>query len=281
MERVSENVSFGGTHGVYEHASHACASTMKFSVYQPPQTKSAGGTKVPVVFFLAGLECNEQTFAMKAGAQRIASDLGLMIVMPDTSPRQTPYSGDDASWDFGTAASFYVDATRDPWSASYRMHTYVTRELPALVREHFPANKDMMGIMGHSMGGHGALVAALKNPGLYESVSAFAPVCAPTQCPWGEKAFAGYLGEERDTWKEWDACALVERVQLGFPLRVDQGTADKFLEAQLKPNLLRDACARSGQALELHMREGYDHSYYFIATFIEEHLRHHASRLGA
>jgi len=277
MERVSENASFGGTHGVYTHASHACASNMKFSVYQPSGAKKG---KVPVVFLLAGLECNEQTFAMKAGAHRIASELGLILVMPDTSPRETPYPGDDASWDFGTAASFYVDATRDPWSASYRMHTYVTRELPALVREHFPANKDMMGIMGHSMGGHGALVAALKNPGLYESVSAFAPICAPTQCPWGQKAFAGYFGEDPDAWKEWDATELVARVQLGFPLRIDQGTTDKFLERELKPELFRAACAASGQALELHMREGYDHSYYFIGTFLEEHLRYHAARLG-
>ena len=277
LEKISETACFGGTQGFYAHVSVSCASKMKLGVFVPPQAKTQ---PVPVVVYLAGLECNEQTCAQKAGAQRVAAELGLMLVTPDTSPRETRYPGDDASWDFGIGASFYVDATRAPWNASYRMHTYITRELPALVRANFNARPDAMSIMGHSMGGHGALVAALKHPTLYHSASAFAPICAPSQVPWGEKAFTHLLDDAREEWNAWDACALARNAKTSLGLLVDQGTSDKFLDAQLKPELLRAACAASGQALELRMREGYDHSYYFVSSFMEEHLRFHARHLG-
>lgn len=276
LETLSRFASFDGEQGFYAHASAACASTMRFGVYVPA---SAQKKPAPVVFYLAGLTCNEETYAHKAGGQRLACELGLIVVTPDTSPRQTRYPGDDASWDFGVGAGFYIDATEAPWAGSYRMFSYVTEELPRLIGEAFPADLSRVGIMGHSMGGHGALVCALKSPGRYKSVSAFAPICAPTQCPWGEKAFTNYLGSDRETWKAWDAAELVRARRFDGELLVDQGTDDKFLTRELKPELLETACKSAGQPLSLSRREGFDHSYYFISTYLETHLRHHARAL--
>jgi S-formylglutathione hydrolase len=274
----SEHRSFDGVQGFYEHASRACAGPMRFAVYLPPQ--AIGGASVPVLYFLGGLSSTEETFVTKAGAQRVASELGLALVTCDTSPRAARYPGDDEHWDFGQGAGFYCDATRAPWSESYRMFTYVTEELPALVEAEFPLRADARGIFGHSMGGHGALVAALRLPARYRSVSAFAPIVAPSQVPWGEKAFARYLGEDRAAWAEYDAVALLGRgARVETALLVDQGTSDKFLPRELRPELLEAACERAGQPLELRRHEGYDHSYHFIATFVEDHLRHHAGIL--
>jgi S-formylglutathione hydrolase len=278
LETLSEQRCFGGAQGFYRHDSAATGGPMRFSVFLPEAARRA---PVPALYFLAGLECTEQTFAMKAGAQRAAASLGLALVTCDTSPRSARYPGDDASWDFGLGAGFYLDATQAPWSASYRMETYVTRELPALVERHFPVIAGRRGICGHSMGGHGALVLALRHPELYASVSAFAPIVAPSQVPWGQKAFAGYLGEDRAAWLAHDACALVRARPLSFEILVDLGSADKFLESQLKPELFEAACAEAGQALRLRRQVGYDHSYYFIASFVDEHLAHHARALGA
>lgn len=249
---------------------------MRFSVYQPPQVAFH---PAPVLYFLSGLTCTEENFMAKAGAQRLAAELGLILVAPDTSPRNTGIPGEDDDWDFGTGAGFYVDATQAPWNQHYRMYSYVVEELPALIEKHFPARSDRQGIFGHSMGGHGALVCALRNPERFQSVSAFAPICAPMQCPWGQKAFTHYLGENREEWRVYDASELVLTATFASPILIDQGTADKFLTPQLKPNLFEQACIRAGQPLILRMQEGYDHSYYFIATFIENHLRHHANVL--
>jgi S-formylglutathione hydrolase len=234
-----------------------------------------------VLYYLAGLTCTEETFMTKAGAQRIAAELGLMLVAPDTSPRQPRLPGDDASWDFGLGAGFYVDATQAPWSAHYRLYSYVTRELPQLITASFSADPARQGIFGHSMGGHGALVCALRNPAQYQSLSAFAPIAAPMQCPWGRKAFAGYLGNDESQWLDYDASVLVAQRPFHSPILIDQGTADKFLAEQLNPQVFADACARSGQALELRMHAGYDHGYYFIQTFMDEHLRWHGRHLHA
>lgn len=274
----SEHACFGGSQRFYAHDSRECASEMRFSVYVPPQ--GLQGETVPVLYYLAGLTCTEETFPIKAGAQRLASQLGLMLVSPDTSPRQVRLAGDDASWDFGLGAGFYVDATQAPWSANYRMYSYVTRELPELVARELPGDAARQGIFGHSMGGHGALVCALRNPAQYRSISAFAPIAAPTQCPWGRKAFSGYLGEDRSAWEQYDASLLVARTRHPAPILVDQGTSDKFLAEQLKPDIFAAACAQSGTALELRRQPGYDHGYYFISTFVEEHLRHHAKQLA-
>jgi S-formylglutathione hydrolase len=250
---------------------------MRFAVYEPPQARQG---PVPVLYYLAGLTCTEETFMIKAGAQRLAAEHGIMLVAPDTSPR-VRLPGDDASWDFGLAAGFYVDATQAPWSAHYRMYSYVTRELPALLAAHFPvADPHRQSIMGHSMGGHGALVCALRNPGQYRSVSALAPIAAPTRCPWGRKAFEGYLGSNQDDWLAWDASALVVRQPFHSPILVDQGAADKFLAEQLQPEVLVAACARSGQVLEHRTHAGYDHGYYFIQTFMRDHLAWHARALA-
>lgn len=249
---------------------------MRFSVFQPPQAVTE---KVPVLYFLAGLSCTEETFMAKAGAQRVAAELGLMLVTCDTSPRSTRYPGDDTNWDFGVAAGFYLDATQSPWSASYRMETYVTNELRTLVETSFPVRSGARGIFGHSMGGHGALTLALRHPSLYRSVSAFAPIVAASRVPWGQKAFAGYLGEDPSHWAAHDACELVAKQTLPFELRIDVGTADKFLERELQPERFERACQQAGQQLRLVRREGYDHSYYFIASFIAEHLAHHAVAL--
>lgn len=275
---TAEHRCFGGTVGFYKHVSQVCGGEMRFAVYQPPQA-SAG--PVPVLYFLSGLTCTEETFLIKAGAQRLAAQLGIMLVVPDTSPRDTGIPQEAADWEVGTGAGFYLDATQEPWASRFRMYSYVTRELPALLGEHFPARLDREGIFGHSMGGHGALVCALRQPGRYRSVSAFAPICAPLHCPWGQKALGTYLGPPSEEWGAWDTTELLRTGARLPPLLVDQGTRDKFLEEQLKPELLRQACERAGQPLTLRTHDGYDHGYYFVSTFIEDHLRHHAAALTA
>jgi S-formylglutathione hydrolase len=275
MKTLSAHACFGGLQHFLAHDSRECAAEMRFAVYEPPQARLG---RVPVLYYLAGLTCTDETFMIKAGAQRIAAELGLMLVAPDTSPR-VRLPGDDASWDFGLGAGFYVDARQAPWSAHYRMYSYVTRELPELVAAQFPADASRQGIFGHSMGGHGALVCALRNPDRYRSLSAFAPIAAPMQCPWGRKAFSGYLGSDESMWMDYDASVLVAQRPFHSPILVDQGTADKFLAEQLNPGIFADACRRSGQPCELRMHAGYDHGYYFIQTFMEEHLRWHAGQL--
>jgi S-formylglutathione hydrolase len=248
---------------------------MRFGIYLPAQAQSG---QCPVLYWLSGLTCNEQNFITKAGAQRYATEHGLILVVPDTSPRGEAVADDTQSYDLGQGAGFYLNATQAPWAAHYRMHDYVVQELPALVEAHFPAT-EARAISGHSMGGHGALVCALKNPGRYKSVSAFSPIVAPSRVPWGEKAFAAYLGNDRSAWKAWDACELVGAASEQLLLWIDQGEADEFLPTQLRPNLLSSACRATGHPLHLTMRAGYDHSYYFIASFIGEHLAHHAKAL--
>jgi S-formylglutathione hydrolase len=276
---VSQNLCFGGVQGVYTHAAEETRCRMRFGVFMPPQARSG---RVPVLYWLSGLTCTEENFIVKAGAQRVAADLGMAIVVPDTSPRGLAIPGEADAYDFGLGAGFYVDATEPPWSAGYRMYSYVTNELPAYVAGRFAIDPDRAGIFGHSMGGHGALTIALKNPDRYRSVSAFAPIASPMHCPWGEKALTGYLGADRARWRDYDATALIaDRGWRGAPLLVDQGTSDPFLERQLKPELLREACSAAGVALDLRLRDGYDHSYFFIATFIEDHLRFHARHLAA
>ena len=275
---VSEHACFGGTQSFWKHPSEACGGEMRFSVFIPPQAKHG---PVPVLYYLAGLTCTEETFPAKGGAQRVAAQLGLMLVAPDTSPRGAGIPGEDADWDFGTGAGFYLDATQAPWSTRYRMGTYVTKELPGIIGAHFPARMDREGIFGHSMGGHGALVTALRNPSRYRSVSAFAPIGAPIRSPWGKKAFGGYLGPDESTWREYDATELLRSGKRLPALLVDQGTKDKFLADQLHPAFLKDACEAVGQPLTLRMQEGFDHGYYFVATFMEDHLRHHGAALNA
>ncbi len=277
LELISEQRCFGGVQGFYRHDSAECAGPMRFSVFQPPQ---AADGAVPVLYFLAGLTCTEETFMLKAGAQRVAAELGLMLVAPDTSPRGTGIAGITDAWDFGEGAGFYLDASQAPFADRFRMYSYVTRELPAIIEQNFPADFSRSGIFGHSMGGHGALTIALKNPDRYRSVSAFAPIVAPSRVAWGEKAFTGYLGPERESWREYDACELVRRQSFPGPILIDQGSADKFLDEQLQPELFERACESSGQALRLRIQQGYDHSYWFISTFVEDHLRHHAQALG-
>ena len=275
---LGEHACFGGVQGFYQHDSDETGTPMKFGVFTPPQAKQGA---VPVLFYLAGLTCNEETFATKAGAQRMAAEHGLMLVTPDTSPRATGIEGADAAWDFGSAAGFYLDATEAPWHRHWRMGSYVTRELRALVLQHFEARDDRVGLFGHSMGGHGALTLALNNPGLYQSVSAFAPIAAPMQCPWGVKAFSGYLGSDHHAWARHDATELVKAGARLPPLLIDQGLADKFLAEQLHPDAFEAACLAAGQPLELRRHAGFDHGYYFIATFIADHLAHHARHLHA
>ena len=250
---------------------------MRFGVFLPPQ---AGAQRVPVLYWLSGLTCTEENFIVKAGAQRLAAQLGLALVVPDTSPRGLAIPGEAESWDFGLGAGFYVDATQPPWSRGYRMYSYVAEELPALIQSSFPVDGERVGIFGHSMGGHGALTIALKNPQHYKSLSALAPISSPMRCPWGEKALSGYLGPDRAAWREYDATALLEdRGWRGPPLLVDQGTSDPFLQTQLKPELLEEACRRARVGIELRLQEGYDHSYFFIASVIEDHLRFHSRNL--
>jgi S-formylglutathione hydrolase len=281
LEVVSRARCFGGEQRVYKHRSAETGTDMRFAVFLPP---GAGeGKRAPVVWFLSGLTCTEENFTVKAGAQRVAAELGLMLVAPDTSPRGEGVPDDpEGAYDFGLGAGFYVDATREPWATNYRMWSYVSRELPALVEAELPAaDMGRQGIMGHSMGGHGALTLALRNPGRFAAVSAFAPISSPMNCPWGEKALGGYLGPDRAAWRAHDGCALMDDGARVPELLVDQGTADNFLDSQLKPHLLEEACVRAGIPLTLRRQEGYDHSYFFIATFVEDHLRWHAARLGA
>src|SRR5512137_511307 len=270
MKLLSEHACWGGTQRFFQHDSSECAGPMRLAVYEPPQAKAG---PVPVLYYLAGLTCTEETFAIKAGAQRLAAELGLMLVAPDTSPRQPRLPGDDASWDFGLAAGFYVDATQAPWAGHYRMYSYVTHELPALIQREFKAaDTRRQSIMGHSMGGHGALVCALRNPGQYRSVSAFAPIVAPSQVPWGHKALGNYLGANRGDWLTYDATHLVQQAPRADTILIDQGLGDKFLAEQLRPELFEDACARSGQQLQLRRHAGYDHGYYFIQSFMPDHI---------
>jgi S-formylglutathione hydrolase len=276
VEKLESHASFGGTQEVWSHRSRALDCEMKFGLFLPPQAQHG---PVPALYWLSGLTCTEQNFITKAGAQRCAAEHGIAIVAPDTSPRGEGVADADG-YDLGQGAGFYVNATQAPWSAHYRMHDYVVDELPALVEAEFPVTA-ARAISGHSMGGHGALVAALRHPGRYRSVSAFSPIAAPSQVPWGEKAFAAYLGDDREAWKAWDATELVAQAAERLPLLVDQGEADEFLARQLRPELLRAACEAAGHPLALRMRSGYDHSYYFIASFIGEHVAWHAKALRA
>ncbi|MBY4831530.1 S-formylglutathione hydrolase [Burkholderia dolosa] len=276
LELVSSHACHGGEQRFYRHDSAAIGLPMKFSVYLPPQ---AAHGRVPALFYLAGLTCTEETFAIKAGAQRYAAQHGIALVAPDTSPRGAGVPGETDAWDFGVGAGFYVDATQAPWSTHYRMESYVTGELREIVTAELPIDGARLGIFGHSMGGHGALTLALRHPDLYRSVSAFAPIAAPTRCPWGEKAFSGYLGADREAWKQHDASELVARAdapKFADGILVDQGLADTFLANQLNPDVFEAACAKAGQPLTLRRHPGYDHGYYFISTFIADHIAHHA-----
>jgi len=282
LERISEHRCFGGWQRYYRHESQVIGLPMRFSVYVPPQAEEG---PVPVLFFLAGLTCTEETFMIKAGAQRFAAEHGLMLVTPDTSPRGAGIAGEDDDWDFGSGAGFYLDATQTPWAAHYRMESYVAQELFDLIATsgEFPADRQRIGITGHSMGGHGALTLALRHPTRFRSVSAFAPIANPTHCPWGIKAFTHYLGKDHDAWKQHDASELMKQAHTPFPegILIDQGLADQFLPNQLRPDIFEAACAKSAQPLTLRRHAGYDHGYYFISTFIADHLAFHAERLGA
>ena len=279
METLSQHCVFGGTVGFYRHASSANACDMQFSVFVPPQATQG---LVPVLYYLAGLTCTEETFMIKAGAQRVAAELGLVLVAPDTSPRGDDVPDDpDGAYDFGIGASFYLNATEAPWRRHYQMYDYVTQELPELIQSHFPVDHRRQGITGHSMGGHGALTIGLKNPDKYRSISAFAPICSPINCPWGQKALPRYLGAQESAWRVYDATALVGSVDTlpRTKILIDQGMADQFLKKELHPHLFEAACEARGIDLELRCHDGYDHGYYFISTFMEDHLRHHAAIL--
>jgi S-formylglutathione hydrolase len=275
MEIIASNKCFDGWQHRLHHRSTALNCDMTMSLYLPPAAKKG---PVPVLYWLSGLTCNDQNFVTKAGAQRYAAEQGIAIVAPDTSPRGDGVA-DDAGWDLGQGAGFYLNATRAPWSAHFRMYDYIVDELPAALESRYALDGNRRGISGHSMGGHGALTIALKNPQRYRSVSAFAPICAPTQCAWGQKAFAAYLGEDATAWREHDSSALLAQGALPYPIMVDQGEADEFLAAQLLPEALQAAARQSGQQLTLRRHAGYDHSYFFIATFIEDHIRFHAEQL--
>lgn len=274
MEQKEQHLVFGGSQEVWEHRSSVLSCPMRFAIYLPPQAKDK---KLPVLYWLSGLTCNEQNFITKAGFQRYAAEQGLIVVCPDTSPRGEDIANDEA-YDLGQGAGFYVNATEQPWAQHYRMYDYVLEELPALIREHFPAT-EKQSICGHSMGGHGALVLALKNPEFYTSVSAFAPIVSPTQVPWGHKALGAYLGDDQAAWAQYDAVRLIENGARIRSLLVDQGLADNFYEEQLRTPLLEKACADAGIAADIRYHEGYDHSYYFISSFIAEHIAYHAERL--
>ncbi|MFM9427078.1 S-formylglutathione hydrolase [Variovorax sp. GrIS 2.14] len=285
LRNLSEHRCFGGTQRFYEHASTEIGLAMRFSIFLPPHSNHG---KVPAVMYLAGLTCNEETFMVKAGAQRMAAELGIALIAPDTSPRGANVEGDSASWDFGVGAGFYLDATEAPWSTHWRMESYLINELLPLITLTQPIDGERIGIFGHSMGGHGALTLALRHPGVFKSLSALAPICAPSRCPWGEKAFTGYLGSSRETWSSHDATELMEALagakeKAPYPdgILIDQGLADKFLTDQLHPHLFEAACADAGQPLDLRRHKGYDHGYYFIQSFIEDHLAHHARSLRA
>ncbi len=282
LELLSEHACFDGVQRFYRHDAQAIGLPMRFSVFIPASAKGQAG-KSCALFYLAGLTCTEETFMIKGGAQRVAAEEGLILISPDTSPRGAHIAGETDAWDFGAGAGFYVDATEAPWSAHYRMYSYIL-ELRALLEQELNLDPQRTGIFGHSMGGHGALVLALRNPGLFRSVSAFAPIAAPSQCPWGKKAFTGYLGNDASTWQQYDASALMAAMQgqaAPFPdgILIDQGLADKFLADQLFPDVFEAACRDAGQPLTLRRHAGYDHGYYFISTFVEDHLRFHARNL--
>jgi S-formylglutathione hydrolase len=277
LEIVAEHRCFGGVQGFYRHRSTACDGPMRFAVYRPPAAEKG---PVPALFYLAGLTCTEETFPTKAGAQALASELGLMLVAPDTSPREPRLPGDDADWDFGLGAGFYIDATEAPWARHYRMESWLAKELPELLLANFPADPGRLGIFGHSMGGHGALTLGFKYPERFRSLSAFAPIAAPMRCPWGIKAFSGYLGPDRAKWAAHDASELVKHARVGHSILIDQGLADKFLPTQLFPEAFEAACETAGQDLILRRHPGYDHGYYFIQSFMADHLRRHAATLA-
>jgi len=274
MERLERHANFGGWQEVWQHTSKTLGSTVSLGVYLPPAAEQG---KCPVLYWLSGLTCDEQNFITKANIQRYAAEHGIIVVAPDTSPRGENVPNDEA-YDLGQGAGFYVNATQEPWAEHYRMYDYIVEELPALIEEHFPAN-DARGITGHSMGGHGALMIALRNPGRYRSVSAFAPIVAPTQVPWGHKAFGAYLGDDQEAWKAYDTVELVATAEEKLHLFVDQGTADNFFTEQLRTELLEEACKQANHPYTIRYQEGYDHSYYFIASFIEDHVVHHAQAL--
>lgn len=276
LEKIAEWRMFGGRHAVYQHASQVCNCTMRFAIFLPPQSETA---PVPALYWLSGLTCTEENFSTKAGAQRYAAEHAIALIIPDTSPRGLDLPGEHKDWWFGSGASFYLDATVSPWRDHYNMYSYVVHELPQLVEANFHLNAGVRAISGHSMGGHGALQIALKNPHHYRSVSAFSPICAPTQSPWGRHALASYLGDDQERWDQYDSTALALQQPISQTLMVDQGSVDEFLEAELKPELLQQACQQSGQSLELRMQHGYDHSYYFVASFIGEHIAFHAQAL--
>jgi S-formylglutathione hydrolase len=275
IETISLARCFGGNVGFYQHQSGVCNGLMKFAVYQPPTPIA----NLPVLYFLSGLTCTPENFITKAGAQQLAAQYGLLLVMPDTSPRNTGIADEDLDYDLGSGAGFYVDAVQEPWRQHYNMYSYVTQELPELIRANFPVS-DRQGIFGHSMGGHGALVCGLRNLGMYRSISAFSPIVNPSISPWGQKAFKNYLGDDQSLWRSYDAMELVQQQQVPFPILVDQGTADRFLVDQLMPEHFAQACAASNQSLNLRIQEGYDHSYYFISTFIADHLQYHYELLA-
>lgn len=276
LKLKSEYRCFEGTVAYYSHQSSTCNCEMNFAVYLPPQASQP----LPILYYLSGLTCTEENFMTKAGAQKYAAELGIILVAPDTSPRNLGIPSEDDAWDLGSGAGFYIDATAEPWQKHYQMYSYVTQELPALIAANFPVQPDRQSIMGHSMGGHGALICALKNPQQYRSVSAFAPIAAPMSCPWGEKAFTAYLGKDRQQWSEYDASKLVEQTQLEKTILIDQGTDDQFYQQQqLLPEKLQSACDRVGQKINLRWQQGYDHSYFTISTFIKDHIQHHAACL--
>jgi S-formylglutathione hydrolase len=276
MEKLSQTRSYEGTQSVYRHEADTLNCSMNFGIYLPDNLSAPA----PALVWLSGLTCTEDNFITKAGAQRVASELGMILVAPDTSPRGEGVSDDpDGAYDFGLGAGFYVNATQSPWHTHYQMRSYIEQELYQLVLESFPVDAEKLGIFGHSMGGHGALTMALRSPDKFRSVSAFSPICSPINCPWGEKALGGYLGEDRSSWREYDACALIEDGANVASILVDQGSDDNFLDEQLKPGLLESACSTAGIDLTLRMQPGFDHSYYFIASFIEDHLRWHSDHL--
>jgi S-formylglutathione hydrolase len=282
-ELLSEHACFGGVQRFYRHASHEIGLPMRFGLFLPPQALAAGAQAAPLLMFLAGLTCTEETFAIKAGAQRFAAELGLALLMPDTSPRGAGIPGEADEWDFGVGAGFYLDASAAPWARHWRMESYLLRELLPLAQAEFGLDARRTGVFGHSMGGHGALTLALRHPGLFASLSALAPIAAPMQCPWGQKAFTGYLGSDRRTWARHDASELMRRLDRApYPggILIHQGLADKFLSEQLHPEAFEAACAAVDQPLALRREPGYDHGYYFIASFVEAHLRHHAAQLA-
>lgn len=275
MDTVSEWTTFGGELSVHDHESETLGCTMRFAVFDPPQTSD---DPVPVLWYLSGLTCTWANVMEKGGLFRKAAELGVMVIAPDTSPRGEDVP-DDEAYDFGQGAGFYLTATQDPWAKNYKMDQYVMEELPSIIRSNFAADMRRQSIFGHSMGGHGALTLALRNPGHFRSVSAFAPIVAPSQVPWGQKAFKGYLGADEAEWKKYDACELVKQTQLDTTILIDQGEADQFLAEQLKPHLFEEACREAGQSLAIRLRPGYDHSYYFISTFMDDHIMHHAKAL--